>query len=400
MRKPNGEQFLVGAVRFVMCVVVLCSLIMLASTFPAHIIRSWAQATSGEVPPSTVKSATQTAAPSQSPQGLWDAVKAHPGSLISAAVLAGIIIVGGSVLLGLAVRAGANPLIPRLGPSFFFWLGMMYTGLLLVLAGIYIFYSRDPKPHLLGGVLPIAVPWFGALGAVTISLEGVFLLNSQWDRKWNYWHIARPLFGAVLGIVAFFLFVVIGAAAGTPPKFLDGTVPIETIPIKDFVIYYVVAFLVGYREETFRDLIKRATDLILKPGTQPAPASAPAVAFRVAGTPQQEIRCPDVAAGQPPSRQTVEVQNTGNAPLVDPAVAVAPVAPTAATVFGTANNHVTGEGDLTSGQFRTVDVTFTPPAEGGPDFSATLSVSAKNSPEPKTIRVTGHRIAPPDQPHG
>src|SRR4249920_769611 len=33
-----------------------------------------------------------------------------------------------------------------------------------------------------------------------------------------------------------------------------------------YLLYYLVAFLVGYREETFRELIKRLVDIILAPG--------------------------------------------------------------------------------------------------------------------------------------
>ena len=36
-------------------------------------------------------------------------------------------------------------------------------------------------------------------------------------------------------------------------------------------IYHVLAFIVGYREETFRDLLKRVTDLILRPGDKAQP---------------------------------------------------------------------------------------------------------------------------------
>jgi hypothetical protein len=50
------------------------------------------------------------------------------------------------------------------------------------------------------------------------------------------------------------------------------------------ILYYVVAFAIGYREETFRTLIKRVLDVLLAPGTtngvQPAilsinPSSGP-----------------------------------------------------------------------------------------------------------------------------
>jgi Abnormal spindle-like microcephaly-assoc'd, ASPM-SPD-2-Hydin len=232
----------------------------------------------------------------------------------------------------------------------------------------------------LGGILPIAVPWFGALGAVTISLEGVFLWNSQWDKKYNYWHIGRPVVGAVLGIVAFFLFVLIVTASGTPPKFLTG----EATGAKDFIIYYMVAFLVGYREETFRDLIKRATDVILQPGTQPP--SGPAVTFKIAGVTSSHISFPRTTVGTT-SRVAVEVQNVGSAPLIAPAVAVAATAPAPVATFGTANDRVTGGGDLAPGQVRTVDVTFTPQAAG--NLAGTLTVSATSLTAPKAIGVSG-----------
>lgn len=396
MTKPKTVRHLVSTLRFFIVAVPLCGVVSLMSTFPAYVVRSWAQATTLEaVTPTpaapTTPAAQTTTSQASSGQAFWDWVKGRPGGVIAGALIAAIIIVGGGALLYKAFKAGPNPKIQQLGPSFFFWLGMMYTGLLLLLGAIYNLTSLDPRPTLVGGILPIAVPWFGALGGVTISLEGVFLWNTQWDKKYNYWHIGRPLFGAVLGIIAFFLFVVIGAAAGTPPKFLDST-PTgakDIPPLKDFIIYYVVAFLVGYREETFRELIKRVTDLILKPGTQAT--SAPAVTFRIAGVAQQEIQCPDVAAGQPPSSRTVEVQNTGNAPLIGPTVTIAPIAPTAAGTFAMANDLVTGGGDLAPGEARTVDVTFAPLAAGRPDFAATLTVTATNLPEPKTIRVIGHR---------
>jgi hypothetical protein len=300
-------------------------------------------------------------------------------------LLAALVVIGGAVLLYQAGRAGADPRIMRLGPSFFFWLGMGYTALLLLMATAYNLRSTGPRPMMLGGILPIAVPWFGALGAVTISLEGVFVWNSQWDRKFNYWHIGRPLFGAVLGIVAFFIFVVTVAASGTPPKFLDGDA--ASTSAKDFIVYYIVAFLVGYREETFRELIKRATDLILKPGS-PTP-SAPAVTFKVGGVEASEIRCPDVASPAN-SHVLVAVQNSGSVALVAPALAVTPVAPTPANTFGMASDNVTGGGDLAPGQVKTVEVTFAPAA--AQRYSGALTLTATNLTSPKTIPLVGRGV--------
>ena len=369
---------------------VLCSVLGIAFILPVDLTssQSFAAGTQTKSPPDQpATAAVQTQDGKATPQQtLWDWFMAHPTRNMLLAVMAAVIVIGGTVLLYRAAHAGADPLILRLGPSFFFWLAMIYTALLLLMAGAYNFSSLGSKTILLGGILPIAVPWFGALGAVTISLEGVFLWNDQWDRKYNYWHIGRPLFGAVLGIVAFFIFVVTITASGTSPKFLDNA-GAASPAAKDLIIYYIVAFLVGYREETFRELIKRATDLILKPGTPPA--TVPTVTFRVAGATPPEIRCPDVAIGNT-SRVLVEVQNSGNAVLVAPAVAVTPIPPTPANTFGLAKDHVSGGGDLAPGQLRTVEIAFTPTA--AQDFSCTLTVTATNLASPRTIRVAGRGL--------
>jgi hypothetical protein len=317
----------------------------------------------------------------QSVKDYFTAVRWSSRPIAWGAILAGVIIISGVVLLYRTTVDGAEPLILRLTPSFFFWLGMTYCCLLLLLAVVYSL-TKDPTAGatVIGGIVPIAVPWFGALGAVTISLEGVFLWNSQWDRSFNYWHIGRPIFGAVLGTVAFFIFVAIGSAAGSAPRFLES----QNTKAKDYIVFYIVAFLVGYREETFRELIKRATDLILKPGTPPP--SAPAVSFRVGGSTVSEIQCPVTAVGAA-IQVTVDVRNSGTAPLMHPVVTIAPVAPTPPGTFAVVNDLVTGGGDLAAGQGRSLDITFSPLAAG--PFAATLSVAGTNLTPPKTIRVSG-----------
>jgi hypothetical protein len=55
-----------------------------------------------------------------------------------------------------------------------FWLQIVY---LLILSLAAIAYGIWPKPPLIPdffGPIPIGVPWFGALGAILISLTGVF----------------------------------------------------------------------------------------------------------------------------------------------------------------------------------------------------------------------------------
>jgi hypothetical protein len=128
-----------------------------------------------------------------------------------------------------------------------FWLQLFYLILLIV---VYVAYQH--RGDLRGwvpsfGELPVGVPWFGAVGAVLIGLTGIFIHSRQWDPRYNYWHVARPLVGAVVGSVACLILIVLVDAANTRQT--------STNP----VFYYVAAFLVGYREATFRTLITRAT---------------------------------------------------------------------------------------------------------------------------------------------
>jgi len=149
-------------------------------------------------------------------------------------------------------------------PRTFFWLNLSYLGILAALLvgrgahGLYIDRIEDP----IGGLVPVAVPWFGALGAVLISLYGVFGNNdnTQWNRNLNYWHAARPVVGSLLAVIAFLVFVGLINAAGSDPR-LEATAGHEN------VAYLVLAFLVGFREETFRTLLQRASDILLGPGT-------------------------------------------------------------------------------------------------------------------------------------
>ena len=141
---------------------------------------------------------------------------------------------------------------------------------------------RDAIPPVVAGV-PVSVPWFGALGAVLIGLYGIFdHSHRDWQRALNKWHIARPFTGAVLGTVGFILFTAVIRATGVSPGAQDAL---------GKLVYFAIAFVVGFREETFRQLIKRVADLIVGPGQlwvaartapapppQPKPAAAPPVA--------------------------------------------------------------------------------------------------------------------------
>jgi hypothetical protein len=232
------------------------------------------------------------------------------------------------------------------------WLQLSFLLVLLALAFWYWQASTVPlgtsvkvnlycfAPNPAGGV-PLEVPWFGALGAVMLSLQGVFQhRGDDWDVTHHAWHVGRPIVGALVGVVGFYLFVVAITATGSDvrvPGMTTTTTTATTVTTKpataatkpgttgadandekyatsrrcetlrgDLVrdknhrpvmddhgrtlhrtpdpkppqpkdyVYFAVAFVLGYREETFRSLVKRLVDVVLTPPEPNAPITTAA----------------------------------------------------------------------------------------------------------------------------
>jgi hypothetical protein len=141
-------------------------------------------------------------------------------------------------------------------PPWMLWLQLSY---IVILVGISLAYANlsglRSVIHDPAGPVPLSVPWWGALGAVTISMTGLFRNRNRWDASFNLWHISRPVIGAIAGSVGYLIFIVVIRSTGANPS---GTAPSS-------VVFDLVAFLVGYREAVFRELLQRATDVLLKP---------------------------------------------------------------------------------------------------------------------------------------
>lgn len=304
----------------------------------------------------------------------------HRIAVIVLGSLGGLILAATATALILVGHSAGQPRIPTLNPSFFFWLEVGYLLLLLVIAALYVLTWDEPQPLLLAGVLPIGVPWFGAVGAVVISLEGIFAYaHKGWDASYSYWHIGRPLFGAVLGIVAFFTYVLIIISSGSVPAFLDGH-EASRAP-KDYIVYYIVAFVVGYREETFRELIRRVTDLILKPSD--SSANVPAVTFKQGGASVVMVDFGKVTTAATKSI-TIAVQNTGKVPLKSPtAMLEAPGSPE----YAIRNDQLTGSTELKAGESKSLDIAFSPTVAG--NFNTVLVLTAGNLSNAAKLPVTG-----------
>src|SRR5438105_7359138 len=113
---------------------------------------------------------------------------------------------------------------------------------------LYLVHSIHPR-HTIGN-MPTAVAWFGALGAVLISLVGIFEHPVDWDPRTAEWHWARPIVGASFAVVSVLILQAGILSVGADPH----------NPGKSLALSYIVAFVVAYREETFRALIKRLVD--------------------------------------------------------------------------------------------------------------------------------------------
>jgi hypothetical protein len=139
-----------------------------------------------------------------------------------------------------------------------FFLQLVYLAGLGVLAGLFLNGDWIHRDSL--GTVPIAVPWWGALGGVVLSLSGIFQHADDWDENYAFWHWTRPIVGLILGSFTVLVFQAGVLAVGQDLK------PAAGVSNAQDLFYYVAAFIVGYREATARTLIQRVADVVIGPG--------------------------------------------------------------------------------------------------------------------------------------
>ena len=183
-------------------------------------------------------------------------------------------------------------------PPIVFPLALVYLVILFAVFATYISVPgfRDHIPASLG-TIPIGVVWFGATGAVMASLYGIFVHNRNWNASYNYWHYCRPFFGAVIGSVGALVYLVL--------VHLGSASSVKVDPLT----FYVVAFVLGFADKSFMQLLQNVTTVIVKPGNQSdkapqttCPPPAPAVAPR-SGTESESGESPP-DTGDPPLAPT------------------------------------------------------------------------------------------------
>lgn len=144
----------------------------------------------------------------------------------------------------------------ELMPKGIFYLELGYILVLVALLALYAMWSwfRQALPTSLGP-LPLGVVWFGSVGGVVAGFRGIYDYNHNWDSSYNYWHYTRPIFGAVTGAIGSLIYWVL-------LRFGNMSTAIKL----DQVMFYVVAFVLGFSDKAFTELLKNIADVIIKPG--------------------------------------------------------------------------------------------------------------------------------------
>jgi Abnormal spindle-like microcephaly-assoc'd, ASPM-SPD-2-Hydin len=263
--------------------------------------------------------------------------------------------------------------IGSLSPGALLAISLVEFGILVVLllARAYRWLGVDSLPNPVGGVVPLVVPWAGALGGVCICLVGIAAHYSSWGNgeRWNVWYLVRPALGAAFGTFAA-LFVVlllgtVGVTSGGPPD----------LSAFGSATLMAIAFVVGYREQTFRALVGRVVDVIIGPGAETSDDEQAVPGGFTLDTAELDFGEVPVNGSQ---TQSVRVTNRGRRPLG--------VHRSTVELAGDSAFHL-GEapGNIPSGESRKLDIQFTPTLNGEAASTLTISVGG----EVKTVALKG-----------
>jgi len=112
----------------------------------------------------------------------------------------------------------------------------------------------------------------GALGGVVIAIWGLIThtTNLDFDRQFAVWYWFKPVLGALTGLVA-----VITAVAGLLAIQGQGAMPSSA---NGKMVLYILAFLAGFSERFFLDIVDRVMTALLSSGQSSSSSSKPGAA--------------------------------------------------------------------------------------------------------------------------
>jgi hypothetical protein len=230
-------------------------------------------------------------------------------------------------------------------PKFFAGVAVAWIVVLLILVVLWwkdaliLGDMKDP----VGGILPLIVPWAGALGGAAISLVGTAKHSRDWDDSWNIWHAIRPVSGAVAGTVSFFIVVMVLRTAGG----IDESARLTSKP-SSLGLFFVIAFVTGFRDSIFLNLIAEVAKVLFSSGKE----AAERVSYAIDAS---EVDFGTVAVGGT-SRRTVRVTLTSGGATV--------LAQDWFSVSGNAFACVELPSKVLGSQYRDIEVSFNPQGVG------------------------------------
>lgn len=248
---------------------------------------------------------------------------------------------------------------------------LLEFALLVALMLVYIYGLLPAKmfPALIGGIVPIAVPWGGALGGVSNALVGIsshwreyFEENSKQGIRWHAWYLVQLPLGAALGTVAALIVVLIVGTVGTT------TTGAPDLTTTGQATLFLLSFIVGYQQDVFRRLIARTIEVVLGPGTKttdgPAFSTSGSLAF--GDVPVNDVK-----------KMPLAIANQGDRLLKVPAGAV--------TIDNDAFTVASSPRNIASGESGEIVVAFAPTEKKA--YEATLTITVGDT--VRTVVLTG-----------
>ena len=155
---------------------------------------------------------------------------------------------------GEQVDTGADPYKKDKMPGALICVPIAY----LLLLGLSAWIFRGNTQDILWVSIPLAAIWFGALGGVVSSLQGMFLYRFKWAHRFDLWHVFSGIVGAVYGIISFLFLVVIMKAAAT-----------NVTPDLNSPVFALGAFAIGYGQSHFHGMMDKVFTALFSESKKP-----------------------------------------------------------------------------------------------------------------------------------
>jgi hypothetical protein len=164
---------------------------------------------------------------------------------------------------------------------FVFVVTVLYLIALLVVAAWYMRSSQFRQ--FLDPYAALRVAWWGAVGGVLANVETIARTGDHWNRRVVPALLVRPATAAFFGGIGYVIYVTLVQASVSGAD--EALAQLGRTPT---ALGYVIAFALGFREQTFRELLKRVVDLLASAGGADVEPPSPPSGLRCSPHPPAE----------------------------------------------------------------------------------------------------------------